>query len=77
MATFMFRLSGNDEFTEPSVNAAKLGGVDAASHVSGVEVVSEEFPVALNDGESTGNSAQCPEGKYVTGGGASSTTTAS
>lgn len=72
MATFMYRLSGNDEETEPSVNAAALGGVAANAHLSGLQVVNEQYPQELaSAGDSSSVSIQCPEGTYVTGGGVS------
>lgn len=72
MATFMYRLSGNDADTEPSVNAAALGGIPAASHVSGLQVVNEQYPQSFtNAGDNAGISLQCPEGTFVTGGGVS------
>lgn len=72
MATFMYRLSGNDDHTEPSVNAAALGGIPADAYVSGLSVVNETFPQSLTSpGDSASTQVQCPEGTFVTGGGVS------
>lgn len=72
MATFMYRLSGNDDDTEPSVNAAALGGIPADAYISGLSVVNESFPQSLaSPGDNAGTGVECPEGTFVTGGGVS------
>jgi hypothetical protein len=58
MGTFLFRASGHDPNTPPSVNAASIADVE----------VVDDFNVINNSAVNTA-SASCPDGMKVTGGG--------
>jgi hypothetical protein len=62
MGTFLFRASGNDPATPPSVNAATIAEV---------EQVSEQ--TTLNNTNVNTGSVSCPDGMLATGGGSKST----
>jgi hypothetical protein len=62
MGTFLYRSSGNDPATPPSVNAASIA-----------EIVMVEDDNAIAGSAVNNASASCPEGTTVTGGGGSTT----
>ncbi|CAN5508897.1 hypothetical protein BH20ACT2_BH20ACT2_07710 [soil metagenome] len=83
MATFLYRASGNDPATPPSVNADTIDGLDSTQLMAGgggadgvgltaVETVTAAVAVTAVAREAV---VTCPAGKVVIGGGAGSSRT--
>jgi len=69
MATFMYRLSGTDPNTDPSVNAATLEGLTVAEIQEGLDAASSSRRFAVVDADDTETTLLSGEGVDTVSGG--------